>query len=94
MTPQEMRTALVDLKKRIEKTEREKLLQDSVKNLAEGEAFLSENAKKAGVQVLLPSGRQYRVVREGSGASPKATDTVTVKPPRHVYRWQRVRQLI
>ena len=77
MTPQEMRTVLIDLKKRIEKTEREKLLQDSVKNLAEGDAFLSENAKKEGVQVL-PSGLQYRVVHEGSGASPKATDTVTV----------------
>jgi FKBP-type peptidyl-prolyl cis-trans isomerase FklB len=77
MTPQEMRTALIDLKKRIEKTEREKLLQDSVKNLAEGEAFLSENTKKEGIQVL-PSGLQYRVVREGYGASPKATDTVTV----------------
>ena len=77
MTPQEMRTVLVELKKRIEKTEREKLLHDSVKNLAEGEAFLTENAKKEGVQVL-PSGLQYRVVREGTGVSPKAVDTVTV----------------
>ncbi|MBI5593913.1 MAG: FKBP-type peptidyl-prolyl cis-trans isomerase [Deltaproteobacteria bacterium] len=77
MTPQDMRTVLVDLKKRIEKTERERLLKDSGKNLAEGEVFLSENARKEGVQVL-PSGLQYRVVREGSGASPKATDTVTV----------------
>ena len=77
MTPQEMRTVLVDLKKRIEKTEREKFVKDSVKNQAEGEAFLTENAKKEGVQVL-PSGLQYRVVREGSGAVPKAIDTVTV----------------
>ena len=77
MTPQEMRTSLVDLKKRIEKTEREKLLKDSVKNLSEGEAFLSENARKEGIKVL-SSGLQYRVVSEGSGATPKATDTVTV----------------
>ena len=77
MTSQEMRTVLVDLKKRIEKTEREKFLKDSVKNLAEGEEFLSDNAKKEGVQVL-PSGLQYRVVREGSGVSPSATDTVSV----------------
>lgn len=77
MSPQEMRTVLVDLKKRIEKTEREKRLKDKDKNLAEGEAFLSENAKKEGVQVL-SSGLQYRVVREGTGAVPKETDTVTV----------------
>jgi FKBP-type peptidyl-prolyl cis-trans isomerase FklB len=77
MTPQEMRTVLIDLKKQIEKIERENLLKGSAKNLAEGEAFLAENTKKAGVQVL-PSGLQYRVVSEGSGASPKATDAVTV----------------
>jgi FKBP-type peptidyl-prolyl cis-trans isomerase FklB len=77
MTPQEMRTVLVALKKQIEKIEREKLSKDRIKNLAEGEAFLTENARKAGVRVL-PSGLQYRVEREGSGASPKATDTVTV----------------
>jgi FKBP-type peptidyl-prolyl cis-trans isomerase FklB len=77
LTPQEMRAVLIDLKKKIEKTEREKLLKDSVKNLAAGEAFLSENAKKNGVKVL-PSGLQYHVVREGTGAVPKETDTVTV----------------
>jgi len=77
MTPQEMRTVLVDLKKRIEKTEREKLTKDRIKTLAEGEVFLAENAGKDGVKVL-PSGLQYRVVAEGSGVSPKATDTVTV----------------
>jgi FKBP-type peptidyl-prolyl cis-trans isomerase FklB len=77
LTPQEMRTVLVDLKKRIEKTERENSMKDRVKNQAEGEAFLTENARKEGIQVL-PSGLQYRVVREGSGAAPKATDTVTV----------------
>lgn len=77
MTPQEMRSILVNLKKRIEKAEREELLKNKDKNLAEGEAFLSENARKEGVQVL-SSGLQYRVVQAGTGAAPKATDTVTV----------------
>ena len=77
MTPQEMRAILIDLKKRIEKTEREKTLQDSVRNLAQGEAFLNENAGKEGVKVLA-SGLQYRVLREGAGPSPRSTDTVTV----------------
>ena len=41
----------------------------------EGEKFLSENAKKAGVTVT-KSGLQYEVITEGTGRSPKATDTV------------------
>jgi FKBP-type peptidyl-prolyl cis-trans isomerase FklB len=49
----------------------------SAKAKAEGEAFLAANATKEGV-VTLPSGLQYKVITPGSGASPKASDTVTV----------------
>lgn len=45
---------------------------------AEGKAFLEENAKKEGV-VTLPSGLQYKVLREGNGAIPKLDDNVVVK---------------
>jgi FKBP-type peptidyl-prolyl cis-trans isomerase FklB len=41
----------------------------------EGKAYLAENAKKAGV-VTTKSGLQYEVLQEGTGRSPKATDTV------------------
>ena len=41
----------------------------------EGEAFLKVNAKKEGV-VVLPSGLQYKVIAEGAGKKPKATDKV------------------
>jgi FKBP-type peptidyl-prolyl cis-trans isomerase len=44
---------------------------------AAGEKFLEENAKKDGVKVTA-SGLQYKVLREGSGASPAETDEVTV----------------
>ena len=47
------------------------------KNLKEGEAFLAENKAKEGV-VTTESGLQYKVIVEGEGASPKATDQVTV----------------
>ena len=47
------------------------------KNKAEGEAFLAENRKKDGV-VTTDSGLQYIVINEGSGDSPKVTDTVSV----------------
>ena len=41
----------------------------------EGERYLAENAQKEGVTVL-PSGLQYVVLTEGTGAKPKATDRV------------------
>ena len=47
------------------------------KNQLDGKAFLEENRKKEGV-VVLPSGLQYKVLKDGTGKSPKATDTVTV----------------
>ena len=45
-------------------------------NKKAGEKFLAENAKKEGVKTL-PSGVQYKVVKEGHGAIP--TDTSVVK---------------
>ncbi len=46
-------------------------------NQAAGKEFLLENAKRDGV-VTTASGLQYEVLAQGSGASPKATDEVTV----------------
>lgn len=43
----------------------------------EGEDFLAENGAKDGV-ITTESGLQYKVVREGTGASPDANDKVTV----------------
>ncbi|MBF1628883.1 MAG: FKBP-type peptidyl-prolyl cis-trans isomerase [Prevotella sp.] len=42
---------------------------------AAGESFLAENAKKEGI-VVLPSGLQYQVLKEGNGKKPSATDQV------------------
>lgn len=44
---------------------------------APGEAFLAENAKKEGV-VVLPSGLQYKILKQGDGKIPQATDKVKV----------------
>jgi len=77
MTPEEMNKALMDLKKRIVTAQREERKQAAEDNLAKGKAFLEENAKKEGVETL-PSGLQYKVIQEGSGATPEATDTVVV----------------
>jgi FKBP-type peptidyl-prolyl cis-trans isomerase len=40
-----------------------------------GEKFLKENAGKEGVKTL-PSGLQYKVLKEGTGKTPKAADSV------------------
>ena len=42
-----------------------------------GAAWMAANAKKAGVKTL-PSGVQYKVIKEGNGAMPKDTSLVTV----------------
>lgn len=50
---------------------------DAEKQKQESLKFLAENARKPGV-VTTASGLQYQVLKEGTGASPKATDKVTV----------------
>lgn len=47
------------------------------KNVEEGKQFLADNAEKEGVKTTA-SGLQYQVLTEGTGAQPKASDTVTV----------------
>ena len=44
-------------------------------NLKAGEDFLEQNKKRENV-ITTPSGLQYEVLTEGSGAKPKATDKV------------------
>jgi FKBP-type peptidyl-prolyl cis-trans isomerase FklB len=46
------------------------------KNIEEGQLFLKENASKPDVMIL-PSGLQYKILVQGSGDKPKATDKVT-----------------
>jgi FKBP-type peptidyl-prolyl cis-trans isomerase FklB len=60
-------------KERVE--ERKKL---GEKNKQEGTIFLAENKKKEGVKTL-PSGLQYKVIKEGTGKMPKASDTVVTQ---------------
>jgi FKBP-type peptidyl-prolyl cis-trans isomerase len=52
-----------------------KAAERNAKNKRDGEAYLVANKKKEGV-VTLPSGLQYKVIKKGNGAKPKATDTV------------------
>ena len=60
-----------------EKDMEQKQKQAGDKNKAEGTKFLEENKKKEGVKTTA-SGLQYKVLKDGNGAQPKTTDTVTV----------------
>ena len=75
--PEEMHAILVGLKQKIETTQREQKRQMAEKYRAEGEAFLAANAEQEGV-VTLPSGLQYKVLRQGTGKSPGPSDKVNV----------------
>ncbi len=76
MTDQESRDTMMNFQKEMMAKQMERMKELGEKNKKEGEAFLAENKKKEGV-VTLPSGLQYKVIKEGAGETPKATDTVT-----------------
>jgi FKBP-type peptidyl-prolyl cis-trans isomerase FklB len=75
LTDDEIRETLTALQKELREKMEEKNKALGEKNKKEGEAFLAENKKKEGVKSL-PSGLQYKVMKEGTGKAPKADDTV------------------
>ena len=72
-----MAQALTLYKKRNESKQLEQFKSLAAENLKAGEAYLIENAKKAGV-ITRPSGLQYQVLKSATGKTPKATSKVTV----------------
>lgn len=79
-----IRDVLAGNKTEITHAEAQKVVNEHFQRLAEeayavnknaGEKFLAENANKEGV-VTLPSGLQYKVITEGNGKKPSATDRV------------------
>ncbi|MEQ8232873.1 MAG: FKBP-type peptidyl-prolyl cis-trans isomerase N-terminal domain-containing protein, partial [Gammaproteobacteria bacterium] len=49
----------------------------AAENMRRGKEYMAQNKTKDGVTTL-PNGIQYEVLRKGTGAQPKKTDTVTV----------------
>ncbi len=77
LSREEIRATIKALQQRVEAAGEMELRQKAAKTLEEGRRFLAENQKKEGIRAL-PSGLQYRVLSEGSGRTPQATDSVTV----------------
>lgn len=77
LTEEETKTiqqqAIADMRNKL--TEKRKMAAEQ--NKKDGEAFLTENAKKEGVTTT-ESGLQYEVLTEGTGPIPKETDRVQV----------------
>jgi FKBP-type peptidyl-prolyl cis-trans isomerase FklB len=75
LTDQETQAALAALQNDLHKRQTELHDAEVAKNSKEGSAYLAVNKAKPGV-VTLPSGLQYKVITEGSGAKPTINDVV------------------
>jgi FKBP-type peptidyl-prolyl cis-trans isomerase FklB len=75
LTDDEAKAAMSTLQAQVHKTQEEKATAAAETNEKEGDAFLAENKTKEGV-VTLPSGLQYKIVTEGTGPKPTASDSV------------------
>lgn len=75
VSDQEAQTLVQEFFRKQEEKANAEMAEKGKKAKAEGEQYLADNAMKEGV-VTLPSGLQYKVLSEGNGKKPKATDKV------------------
>jgi FKBP-type peptidyl-prolyl cis-trans isomerase FklB len=75
LTEDEARAALMQLQSEMQAKQQAKATKEGEANKKEGDTFLAANKSKEGV-VTLPSGLQYKILKEGSGPKPTATDSV------------------
>jgi FKBP-type peptidyl-prolyl cis-trans isomerase len=78
MTEEEAKTVITSFRNEMiaKKQAEEKKVSDE--NKLAGEKFLAANKSKEGV-VALPDGLQYKVIKQGDGPKPTASDTVVAK---------------
>lgn len=75
MTDEEIKATLTTFQTEMRKRQMEKMQAVSDANKKQGEEFLAANKAKDGV-VTLPSGLQYKILKQGTGPKPTATDSV------------------
>jgi len=76
LSQEEVHQAMTELQQLMQSRQASTHSREAEINQQEGEAFLAENKSRPGV-VALPSGLQYQVLQEGTGATPGRTDKVT-----------------
>ncbi len=75
LTDDEARAALMQLQAEVRNKQMEQMKVAGEMNKKEGAEFLAANKTKEGI-VTLPSGLQYKILTEGTGPKPTASDTV------------------
>ena len=75
LDPMQMKEALIAFQEKIRAKKREEMLAQTNENKAQGKAFLEENKKKKDV-ITLGTGLQYKIIKKGTGKSPKPEDTI------------------
>jgi FKBP-type peptidyl-prolyl cis-trans isomerase FklB len=75
MTDDEIKATMIALQTDLRKRQAEQAQIAADRNKKDGDAFLAANKALDGV-VTLPSGLQYKILTEGSGPKPTASDTV------------------
>jgi FKBP-type peptidyl-prolyl cis-trans isomerase FklB len=76
MTQEEMQKVMTAFRQEVEAIQAKKAAAAGGTNKDEGLKFLAANKAQPGVTTL-PSGLQYKVLKQGNGPSPKSTDQVT-----------------
>lgn len=75
LTEDQARAALMEVQNEMRKKQQEEMHAAGEASKKEGDAFLAVNKAKEGV-VTLPSGLQYKILTQGTGPKPTATDSV------------------
>jgi FKBP-type peptidyl-prolyl cis-trans isomerase FklB len=75
LTDDEAKSAMVAIQADLRKKQEAKMAVVGDANKKEGDEFLAQNKTKEGV-VTLPSGLQYKILKEGTGPKPSASDSV------------------
>jgi len=75
MTEEETKTVMTEFRSEMMKKQQAEAQHAGDANKQAGQQFLAANKTKEGV-VTLPSGLQYKILKEGTGPKPTATDTV------------------
>ncbi|MFZ0814816.1 MAG: FKBP-type peptidyl-prolyl cis-trans isomerase [Candidatus Sulfotelmatobacter sp.] len=75
LTDDQAQAVLNEMRTELSKQQEAKMHVAGEANKKEGDAFLAANKGKEGV-VALPSGLQYKILKEGSGPKPTASDSV------------------
>jgi FKBP-type peptidyl-prolyl cis-trans isomerase FklB len=76
LTEEQMEEVMMNFQRAMQAKAQSRQSKAGEANRAEGNAFLEANKKKEGI-VTLPSGLQYQVISQGTGAKPGLKDHVT-----------------